>query len=240
MAKTPRKRPEVPTEVVRRPASERKRLPPELEAFARSDEKRLRGKPRSPRLNDPRDVALVPGVANRDARQVFEARIEALGDAAKDRESPEGRARLARLLAEAYFLGLWRGRSITGFDVMVDALLEIPADEARQLAEAGADALDLELDQATEEAVAIWFRADAALLEAGQEARISPYVNEEGEECLRIDVTVARGPDALHAIGRRLTPLVRDREAEREAAEKRKREWEEREAKKKRRGTLED
>ena len=240
MAKSRKKRPDVPTQVVRRPAAERKRLSPEFEAFARSDEKRLKGKPQTPRLRDPRDHALIPGVANRDARQVFESRIEAMSEAAKEYESPSARRHLARLCAEAFFLGLWRGRSLTGFDVMAEAVLELAPEEARKLAEEGADVLDLELDQASDEAIAVWVRMEAAMIEAGQTARLAPFVNHDGEECLRIEITVENAPETLHAVGRRMTPLARDREEARVEEERRKHEWEKKKAQKKKRGTLEE
>jgi len=222
-----------PAGVVRRPSAERKRLPPELEAFARSDDTRLRdGRAPRPRLRDPRPTALVPGVANRDARLVYDHRIGVLQDAAGRREDPAAREELARLLAEAVLLGLWRGRSLTGFDAFAQDILGIDYAEARALAERGAAALGVAADRCTEEGVAAWFRAEAGLVEAGLPGtvRVLPI---GGEEVLKVEVPVSSGPPSLHAIGRRMTPLVRDRE---EAAAEAAKRAEERAARMKRRG----
>ena len=81
MVPVPRRTPKTAPVVVKRPSEERKRLPPELEAFARSDEERLRiRKPRQDRgkVNDPREGYLIPGVANRDARTVYDQRVQAM------------------------------------------------------------------------------------------------------------------------------------------------------------------
>ena len=95
----------------RRKGAPRKKLSPELEALARGDEKALRKK-RKERLRDPRPVALIPGVANRDARAVADARVEAMRAmiAWDDQEA------LDRAFADLMVLRLWRGLSITGMD----------------------------------------------------------------------------------------------------------------------------
>src|SRR5262249_52316042 len=79
-AMSPPKRPESRPIVRGRPASDRKRLAPEFEALVRGDKDWRRQAPRKPstKLRDPRVQALVPGVANRDARTVFDARVAAL------------------------------------------------------------------------------------------------------------------------------------------------------------------
>jgi len=104
------KKPEVPT-VVRRAPADRKRLPPELEEFARSDEKRLPPPRRRPRLRDPRAAALIPGVANRDARLVFDQHLEQtralLADDALSAQADEA-------LAVLWLARLWRGAPSAG------------------------------------------------------------------------------------------------------------------------------
>ncbi|MBC7171853.1 MAG: hypothetical protein H5U40_05480, partial [Polyangiaceae bacterium] len=193
--------------VVRRPKDERKQLPPDLEAFARSDERRLRRPmPRGPKLKDPRAVALVPGVSNRDARAVCDARVEKLRGFAREGATEA----LGDGLAEAIYLGLWRGRALTGFGVLVEDILDIRTDDAITLAEEAAFRARLPLEIFRPELVAAWFRAEAGLLEENHEARVSAQLSAAGEPMLAIAVSGARAADALHAIGRRMTPLVRD------------------------------
>ena len=67
--------------VVKRPPEQRRKLPPELEAFARSDEEKLRiRRPRTDRgqVKDPREGYTVAGVSNRDARTVYDVRASAM------------------------------------------------------------------------------------------------------------------------------------------------------------------
>ena len=64
--------------VIRRDGRGTRTLPPELEAFARSDDKRLPPRERPEGLRDPRAAALVPGVSNHDARIVHDRRVAAL------------------------------------------------------------------------------------------------------------------------------------------------------------------
>ena len=200
--------------MVRREAgAPKKRLPPELEALARSEDGRLRpARPRRPRLKDPRATALVPGVANRDARLVYDTRLEPLKMAAEAwRTDPDtGTDRLATLLAEAVLLGVWRGRSVTGFDAFAENVLGVAPDEARTLAERGADALGVPCEPCTDEAIAIWMRAESALTDAGLKGRVT-IVREGDEETLRVELPLGPAPQALVAVGQRMTPLARDR-----------------------------
>jgi hypothetical protein len=192
---------------VRRPKEERRGLPPDLEAFARSDERRLRRPgPNNPKLKDPRPVALVPGVSNRDARAVCDARVERLEALRHDgAEEPLGDA-----LAEAVLLGLWRGRALTGLEALAENVLGFSPSEAMRLAGAGASRAGLPCETLRPELVAAWFRAEAALLEEKQVARVRAGRSPEGEPVLMVIVPGVRAADALHAIGRRMTPLVRD------------------------------
>ncbi len=195
-----KEREEVP--VVRRGDGPRRRLAPELEALARGDADYVRSRPPRPRLQDPRPVALVPGVANRDARAVFEARVEAMQSLRDDE------AALGPLLAECLWLGLWRGRSVTGFDALVEEMLELPADRARGLAEVACHAAGLPAEPLPEELVAVWMRAEAALLELG-EGRV--LVAPADGDTLTLRVAASAASTALEAIGRRMAPLASDR-----------------------------
>jgi hypothetical protein len=197
-----------PPRVVRRPPEERKRLPPELEAFARSDERRLRRPgPCGPKLKDPRPVALVPGVSNRDARAVHDARVERLRALY---EAGDAEPALAEALAEAYLLGLWRGRALTGFGAMAVDVVGLPEDEAKRLLDEGFLMLGLARDTCRPELVAAWFRAEAALLEESHDGKVSGQPGEKGEPRLVVSLGSERLADAFHAMGRRMTPLVRD------------------------------
>ncbi len=190
--------------VVRREGGPRKRqeLSPELERLARGEDDRLRPPPRRPRLRDDRAVALVPGVANRDARAVFDAYLARLEEARPGHpdDAEAGRA-LAEGLRTVLRTRLWRGRSLTGFGVMTEQLLDLPEAEARSLAG--------EVEPATEEATAVWFRAEAALLEAGLSASVR-IVEDGGREHLELRAEVARAPHVLEAVAKRLGQLGRD------------------------------
>lgn len=207
----PRKKREAPkTEhVVRRAPTDRKRLPPDLEAFAKSDSLRFRPEREPPRtrLRDPRTAALVPGVANRDARKLADARIEALtaflatgSDADVETE-----------LAYAVRLGLWRGRSLTGFEALAENVLGLSVDDARARAGRGAERAGFPAETASEEAVAIAWRTEVALLEAGLPGRVR--ITKGALESIELTLPVERAPEALGAIAERMMPLVRDREA---------------------------
>jgi len=197
-----KRRPKPAPTVTRRAAdgTKGKRLDPELEALARGDDPPRRKRER--RLKDPRAIALVPGVANRDARTVYDAKVEAVRAA-----SPEDRP---ALLAEAAWTRWYRGRSITTLEALAEDVLEIPADDAKALAEEGAKAAGLPMDALRDPLVAAWFRAVVALEEEELVAEVRIVAGEKGAR-LRVEV----GPDpaqALHSIGRRMTTLVRDHE----------------------------
>jgi hypothetical protein len=172
-----------PMKVVRRAPAERKRLPPVLEAFAAGDTRVLRAKRTTPRLDDPRTVYLIPGVANRHARLVYDRRLEALREAvARARSHEEARPALGALLADALRLGWWRGRSLTGFDALVEGVLGLPVDEAEALARAACDGQLPE--RMPDHAVALVLRAEAGIAEAGV----------AGQVLLLSEPTTANGP----------------------------------------------
>jgi hypothetical protein len=193
--------------VVRRSAGDRRQIPPEVEALASGRIDRLPEKARRPRLKDPRAIALVPGVANRDARSLFEARVQELRAALEAGEAGDA---LAHGLAEAIQLGLWRGRSVTGFDAFAEQVLDMAAPEARALAERGALAMGVPCERASDEAVAVWMRCEVCLRDAGIPGRVRLRC-EGGAESLMLDIDVTRAPEALDAIGHRMGPLARDR-----------------------------
>lgn len=193
------KRGPVRGEVVRRPASERKRLPADLEAFAGGDDDALWRRPAKRRLNDPRPVVLVPGVANRDARAVYEARERRIRAAleAGDRDSA------AMELAEAARLRLWRAHSVVGWDALVEDVLGLSREEADTLRARGAELIGAE--PCSEDVVATWMRAEAGLLEGSADAA----VHLRGER-LVLEVPVAQAAVGLAGAGRRSAPLARE------------------------------
>lgn len=203
-------RPEVP--VVRREPASRKRLPPELEAFARSEDMRLPRRPpaQTPRLNDPRTTALVPGVANRDARLVCDARVSELEKLLESRSTSDA-TKLEHAMAEAVALGVWRGRSVTAFEAFAVHVLRMGEDEAKAIAERGRVALAWPHGRASDACVAVWMRTEAALRESGFEGRASIRVDDKGREHVVVDVPLKHAPEGLDGIGRRMSSLVRDK-----------------------------
>ncbi len=192
-----------PEGVKRRPAgSPKKGLAPEFEGLASGEEKRPRFQRKfKPRLKDPRVQALVPGVANRDARMVFAKRVEAFNAA-------EGDLR-AELMAEAMMLRLWRCRSVMSLAAFADDVLGIAPEEAQELGAKGAEILGVSTKPWTDPAVACWLRAEAALVDGELEARVRPLPGTNEQIAVHLDAL--KGPEILHAIGRRMTPLVKDR-----------------------------
>jgi hypothetical protein len=214
-----------PPKFVKRPKSERKSLSPELEAFAASDEERLRPlhKPRTPRLLDARPDAPVRGVGNRDARAVFEAHREALASLVEERLDETVRDALAQGLALVVAADMFKANHLASFDAFAVDVLGLPLEEARELASEGASALGLPGQALSEETVASFFRAESALLEAELEGVVGLAVDEGGSERLILDLEGPRASRALYAIGQKVAPLAIDQEkleqrrAEREA-----------------------
>lgn len=192
-----------PVEVLRRPREERKGLPAELEAFARGDDDALWRRPRNDRrLNDPRPVAaaLVTGVANRDARMVYEGRVRRLRSAIDSGDE----YLLAEELAEAVRLAIWRGNSVVGFDVFAEAVLGLVPERARELVAQGAASIEVPAQIADEAEIALWMRAEAGLLEISPDAKASIRGGR-----LVLDLPVARAAEALAGVGRRAAPMAR-------------------------------
>jgi hypothetical protein len=191
-------------EVVRRRASERKRLPADLEAFAGGDDDALWRRPAKPRLNDPRPVVLIPGVANRDARAVYEARERRIRAAweAGDEDT------VAIELAEAIRLRLWRAHNVVGWDVLVEHVLAIPLERAEALRARGAEQIG-GAEPASDDVVATWMRAEAGLLEASPTG-VARLRGAPGRERLVLEVPVTDAAVGLAAVGRRSAPLARE------------------------------
>jgi hypothetical protein len=188
-----------PERVVRRPKAERKALPPQLEAFAAGDPDAIwRRHEKRGRLDDPRPVALVPGVKNADARAVFEARAGYMKAALAAGDD----ARLAAELAEAKLVGLWRANAVVSFDALAESVLGIALDRAEALARAGKAQLGLP-DKLSDAQIAVWLRAEAALVieGGGGRARVA-----DGKLHLEMPIESAAG--AIVAMGRRELPLV--------------------------------
>ncbi|MGE0788930.1 MAG: hypothetical protein AB7S26_24870 [Sandaracinaceae bacterium] len=169
----------------------KKEMPSDLAAFAAGDDDALWRRSQRRKLDDPRPVALVPGVANRDARAVFTAREQRI------RESREDPDRLRVELIEARQLRLWRASSVVSWEALIDSVLE--------LARADADAMVEGVEALTDEDVAVWMRAEAGLLEATPSGAVRLR-----EDRLEIEVPLTAASAALAAMGRRCSPLARE------------------------------
>lgn len=188
-----------PERVVRRPKTERKALPPQLEAFAAGDPDAIwRRHERRGRLDDPRPVALVPGVKNADARAVFEARATRMKAALAAGDD----VALGNELGEARLIGLWRANSIVSFEALTESVLGIAADRAEALAKSGKARLGLG-ERLSDAHIAVWLRAEAALVVEGGGGRARVI-----DGTLQLEMPVENAAAALVAMGRRELPLV--------------------------------
>jgi hypothetical protein len=191
-------------------------LPADLEELASGRRDALRPRRRATgRLSDSRIAGLIPGVANHEARRVYDARVQQLRAAA---EAPAREAELARGLYEAQRLALWRARQLTGFDAFAVDVVGLERDRAHALVEALVAEHQLPDEPLPDTAVALWLRGESALLERCPEGSIEAWV-EEGELELRIVLPLepaARAGEALGAIGRKASGLSRLLEEERD------------------------
>lgn len=188
-----------PERVIRRAKAERKTLTPQLEAFAAGDPDAIwRRHEQRGRLDDPRVVALVPGVKNADARAVFEARVRRMRTALArgDDES------LAQHLAEAQTLGLWRANSVVSFEALADSVLGIALERAHALAKMGRARFGLS-ERLTDAEIAVWLRAEAAIVVEGGGGRA--WVS---NGMLHLEMPIDQAAVAIVAMGRRELPLV--------------------------------
>jgi hypothetical protein len=156
---------------------------------------------------DSRVAGLIPGVANHEARRIYDARVERARRALAQDDSAE----LGRQLCDAILLELWRARSITGFDAFVQDVIGLDAQRARSLAEATAAEQGLILDRLPDVAVALYLRSEMALIERCPDAKVSIRV--EGDT-LQMALSLPLSPparvvEAVTAIGRSASGLLR-------------------------------
>jgi hypothetical protein len=193
-----------------------RKLPPDLEDLAtgRRDELRPRRRPKG-RLSDSRVRGLVPGVANHEARRVFDDRVAAMGHAAAQGDDEA----LGQALLEAQWLGLWRARNVMGFEALAQGVLAIDPARVQALVAAAVERSGLgeaAAEQFPDVAVALWMRSEAALLDHARGARVRVRVRDGKVELTVIAplAPVAAIADAVAAIGRSAAGLVRAIEAE--------------------------
>jgi hypothetical protein len=156
---------------------------------------------------DSRIAGLIPGVANHEARRVYDARVALLRQA----HSAGDEAVLAAGLCDAIRLGLWRARSVTGYEALAHDVVGIEVARAWELAERDAARRALPLERMPDIAVAVWLRTESALLDTCPQGSVEVRV--DGEQ-LRIGVTLPMAPpevvaDALAAVGRNAANLAR-------------------------------
>ena len=194
-------RPPVPVGTV--PSRGIRKLPSQFESLA-AGEKPYR-RPATRRPVDPRPHGLVPGVSNRDARLAYDARVRAL--LATVGEGASAERALGVGLCEAIWLGLWRCRQLTGFEAFAEDVVGIGLARALALAETHAAAVGVGLAKLPEKAVAMWLRAEAALLENNCTGGVALHLGDDGP-LLSLQVPLAHAPEALAAIGERATALL--------------------------------
>lgn len=216
MAARRRKRGETlnsPIEVRRRAGGEAasglRKLPPDLEDLAagrRDTPWRQRRTPRG-RIADQRVAGLIPGVANHEARRVYDAHVERLRRAVAD----GAEAQLERGLSAVWLLALWRARNVTGFEAFAQDVVGLDHVRATALAERGARARSAALEPLPDLAAALWLRCEAALLDRCPEAHLEVQVTGE-QLSLAVSLPLApkmRAADALSALSRATGGLAR-------------------------------
>jgi hypothetical protein len=105
----------------------------------------------------------------------------------------------ARALYEAQRLGLWRAGRFTGFDAWVEAALGMASAQARELAEREALARGDSLDRLPEQLVALWLRAEAALLRSCPAGRVT-IVGDGALATLELRLPATPPQDALRGL----------------------------------------
>ncbi len=111
-------------------------------------------------------------------------------------------------LAEAVRLGLWRGLAVASFEAFCEDLLGLPLAQARTLAERGATRLGLPLVRASEETIAIWLRAEAAMLQLGCDQGWVRSMGDGTGERLHLSIPLEQAPRCLKEVGWKLAPLI--------------------------------
>ncbi len=211
----PRKPPKPAPVVVKRTSHERKdrkRLAPELEAFARSDETRLRIK-RPPvdrgKIDDPRESYAIPGVANRDARAVYSSRAHELVTLWNGGElDAAARAVVGERLLDIKRLALWRAMRVTAFAAIAEQVVGMKLAEAESLVAEAAERLAEPVAELNEREVALWLRTEAGLYEGDPNARAFLRAG-SGTAVLSLSVPVTLASLALAGAGARHAPLAR-------------------------------
>ena len=195
--------------VVRRSESRGRRLDPAFEGLARGESKRAQRppQPRKRRLRDPRPVAMVPGIANRDARLVAGQRIDVIANLVKT--SPESEE-LGLELAETIWLALWRGNSLTSFDALVENVVGMPPKDAHALAQRFAKSIDVPLQTMSDEVIAPWMRMEAELSKHRPELRVRLAGLREDAPQLHMVLPALEAPELLIGLGRFVGVLARD------------------------------
>lgn len=170
-----------------------RRIAPEFDRLARG-EKPARQSRR--RLDDPRQHALIRGVANRDVRMVAEHHRDRLaGNLAQ--ESPALRAELEMLLGAE----IWRGLSF----ISKKAFLEDGLELAR---EHWAHQVKPRRDMA-EPTIALWYRLEAARIRKGAEGSVQ-VVGDGKHHAVQLTLAVEHAHVAIEEMGRSVAALVRD------------------------------
>jgi hypothetical protein len=185
-----------------------RKLPPDLDELAsgRRDSLRPRRRPKG-RIADSRVAGLIPGVANHEARRVFDARVEQMRR--PDASEPD----LERGLCDAHLLALWRARNVTGFEALAQDVLGIPIERARSLAQRGAAQRGVGLQPLPDLAVALWIRSEAALIAHCPGASVAARLAGDGQR-VELSLSLPLGPalaaaEALAAVGRAAAGLAR-------------------------------
>jgi hypothetical protein len=183
-------------------------LPPDYEDLAagRRDSLRPRRRPRG-RIGDTRVAGLIAGVANHEARRVYDARVERARKAFESGSEDE----LAQQLLEAVRLGLWRARSVVDFEAFALHVLGVEPARASELTARAAARADLALERLPDLAVALWIRSEAALLERCPLGAIDVRV---ADEKILVALSLPLSPslrvaESVAAIGRSATGLAR-------------------------------
>lgn len=194
--------------VTRRKKGDKRRgrkLDPELEEFARSDDKKWRRKRKGgARLRDPREQFIIRGVANRDSRHAIDVYTERLKALIESGEDPD---ELGRLLLDTVRLQLWRGRSITGFETFIVDVLGLDLDAAKRDVAQAAHKEGVTTEPVSDETAAIWIRAIAA----AADMEMPLVVRVQGDKVI-FEADTNTAPQVIREVGRRLAPLAKDRE----------------------------
>lgn len=170
-----------------------RRIDPEFDRMVRGEKSR---KPGQPRLDDPRQHALVRGVANRDVRTVAEHHRERL-QTLLSKESEAVRAELELLLG----LEVWRGLSFISKKAFLEDGLSLDSDHWAHQAKPRRDL--------AEPTIALWYRLESARIRKGAAGSID-IVSEGKKNALQLNLPAENAHHVLEEMGRAMSALVRD------------------------------